>query len=102
MIFSLVFLIFFITFAVTEILKNIKHGPKAVGKALLGSPLRMLAALGLIFGYFEGMIWLAIVSAIVLFVNVMYSTREDNKEIKELKKELKQKKEEHKRSQKDK
>jgi lipoprotein signal peptidase len=86
---SIIFLlvIFFLSFSVLAVLRNWKDGYKEVLKNLAQAPLRLLVAIGAIYGVMTDQTWLTILLVSVLFLIVYFTSRKHKQDILELQKE---------------
>jgi lipoprotein signal peptidase len=90
---SIVFLlvIFFLSFSVLAIVRHWQEGYKVILKHLAQAPLRLLVAIGAIYGVMTEQTWLVILLVSLLFLIVYFTSKKHKQDILELKKESEQK-----------
>lgn len=85
-------LILFLVYVVLAVVRKWKEGVREIGKELLQAPLRILVALGAMYGVMTEQTWLALIFISLLFLFVYFTTRSHKKDIEEAKKEREEEK----------
>lgn len=85
-------IILFLVYVVLAVARKWKAGSKEIWRELSQAPLRILLALGAIYGVMTEQTWLALIFISILFLIVYFTTRGHKKDIAEAKKEREEEK----------